>query len=300
MQTISDYISQVRLQQAINPLFPKQDNDLSDFYLPYTQAESIQYLINKPFNYLSTRYIKGFYYWEFVNSNNITDFVDLEFLYILVDPTIFQSIKTYLPYYSTWNEAKQLELVYPKLSYLLDANSVSYGSSYFVNVSSGFSHPFIPTLEFTGFVCLLKQTLLYEYQDITGYYAQKDYQYLSPLRPLNLDYPLGIPTDSQLTVDDCYLDEYDKYPSSGDSNWVGEYQGQYTNSTYNKHIKFYLYGNSTENFLLQQPPKTNYKGIALEALSLVGIEPIVKLPTLTQRESITISQQSTLLPLILS
>jgi hypothetical protein len=58
MQTISDYISQVRLQQAINPLFPKQDDNLSDFYLPYTQAESIQYLINKPFNYLSTNTLK--------------------------------------------------------------------------------------------------------------------------------------------------------------------------------------------------------------------------------------------------
>ena len=300
MQTISDYISQVRLQQAINPLFPKQDDNLSDFYLPYTQAESIQYLINKPFNYLSTRYLKGLYYWEFVNSNNITDFVDLEFLYISVDFTTFQSIKTYLPYYSSWNEVKELELVYPKLNYIIDANAASYGSSYFINVSSGFSHPFIPTLEFTGRICLLKQTLLYEYQDIKGYYAQKDYQYLSPLRPLDLNYPLGIPIESQLTVDKCYLDEYDKYPNSGDSNLVGEYQGQHTNSTYNKHIKFYLYANSTGQFLLQQPPKFDYKGIVLEALSLVGIEPIVKLPTLIDEQTFTISQTSTLLPLIIS
>lgn len=300
MQTISNYISQVRLQQAINPLFPKQDDNLSDFYLPYTQAESIQYLINKPFTYLSIRYLKGFYYWEFVNSNNITDFVDLEFLYIPVNFTTFQSIKTYLPYYSTWNEAKELELVYSKLSYVIDANAASYGSSYFVNVSSGFNHPFIPTLEFTGRICLLKQTLLYEYQDIIGYYAQKDYQYLSPLRPLDLSYPLGIPTESQLTVDECYLDEYDKYPLSGDSNWVGEYQGQYTNATYNKHIKFYLYANSTKQFLLQQTPKFNYKGVALEALSLMGIEPIANLPTLIDEQTFTISQQSTLLPLIIS
>ena len=80
---------------------------------------------------------------------------------------------------------------------------------------------------------------------------------------------------------------------------VGEYQGQHTNSTYNKHIKFYLYANSTGQFLLQQPPKFDYKGIVLEALSLVGIEPIVKLPTLIDEQTFTISQQSTLLPLII-
>jgi hypothetical protein len=290
MQTTIEYITQIRLQQAINPLFPKQDNSLSTFYLPYTKQKAFDFLENKPFNYLSCRFIKGYYYWEFVNSNNISNFVELEFLYILVSNSTFTKYKTKIPYYSTWDKAKQTKLIYPNISYLMNSNSVSWGSYYSIESTTN-THPFLSTLKFTGKVCLLNQTLLYEYQDSKGYYAQKDYLYLSPLRPLNLNYPLGTPTSEQLVVDECELDE--AYPTSGDSYFVGEYQGQYTNSLYNKHIKFYLYANSTSQFLLQQPPKLNYKWAAMTALSLVGVEPTLRLPTTISTQEFTINQTIT-------
>lgn len=291
MTNITDYIQSVRLQQAIQVLYPKQDQLLSDFYLPYTEEEAFHYLINLPFTYLSCRYLGNQYYWEFVNSNNITNFEDLQFVYYPVSAANFEFIKSKIPYYSTWNEAKEVKLVYPTINYLIEANSISWGSSYSVNISSGFTHPFLPTFEFTGRVCLLNQTLLYEYRDLKGYYSVKDFYYLSPLRPTDLSYPLGILTESQLTIDDCQLEN--SYPSSGDSYFVGEYQYQYTNSSYNPHIKFYLYANNTSQFLLQQPPKLDYKGAALSALSLIGVEPTLILPTTESNQQFTITQSST-------
>jgi len=291
MTNITNYISQVRLQQAIQVLYPKQDLILSDFYLPYTEEEAYQYLINLPFTYLSCKYLGNQYYWEFVNSNNITNFEDLQFVYISATQANFNRLKDKIPYYSSWNEAKEVELIYPTKNYLIEANSVSWGSSYLVNVSSGFTHSFLPTFEFTGRVCLLNQTLLYEYKDLKGYYSVKDFYYLSPLRPTDLNYPLGIPTENQLIVDECQLEN--SYPISGDSYFVGEYQYQYTDSSYNSHIKFYLYANSTSQFLLQQSPKLDYKGTALSVLSLVGIEPTLILPTTESNQSFTISQSST-------
>jgi hypothetical protein len=318
MTNITDYISQVRLQQAIQVLYPKQDSILSDFYLPYTEEEAYQYLINLPFTYLSCKYLGNQYYWEFINSNSIDNFEDLQFVYIpatqsnfnrlqtkilyyststlneaqgIITQTNFNKLQSKIPYYSKWNEAKEVELIYPTKNYLIEANSVSWGSSYSINVSSGFSHPFLPTFDFTGRVCLLNQTLLYEYKDLKGYYSVKDSYYLSPLRPTDLSYPLGIPTESQLTTDECQLEN--SYPTSGDSYFVGEYQYQYTNSSYNPHIKFYLYANSTSQFLLQQPPKLDYKGTVLSTLSLICIEPTLILPTTPIDQSFTITQSST-------
>jgi hypothetical protein len=291
ISSIVNYLTQVKLQQVNKVLFPKQDKNLFSFYLPYSQSEAINFLLTKPFEYLSTVLIKNTYFWEFVNSFNVSEFIDLEFLYIPVTTSLLNSLKAKLPNYSIWNESKNTKIIYPLISYLLENNSNDFVSFYTIDVSSGFTHPFLPTFEFTGRVCLLNQTLLYEYKDSKGYYSVKDFYYLSPLRPIDLNYPLGIPSESQLTTDECQLKDF--YPTSGDSYFVGEYQYQYTNSSYNPHIKFYLYANPTSQFLLQQPPKLDYKGAALSALSLVSIELTLILPTTPIDQSFTITQNST-------
>ena len=291
MPTITDYISLVRLQQAIQVNYPKQDNLLSTFLLPYTEQQAIQFVLNQPFDYLSCKLLNSQYYWEFVRSANITTFEELQFVYVLANNINFELLKAKVPYYATWNST--IQIVYPTTNYLIDANADSWGSNYSLNVSPGFTHPFIPTFELTGRVCLLKSILLYEYTDTKGYYGPQGLIYLSPLRPINLNYPLGLPTTAQLTLDECYIESQIKYPVKGDTNWVGRYQGQYTNSTYNKHIKFWLYANDTGNFLLDQPPAFDKQGIALNALELVGYKPTLTIPTLDSIHNITINQTST-------
>ena len=266
MTSITDYINQIKIQQAIEVLYPKQDLILNSFYLPYTEEEAYQYIINLPFSYLSYKYINNIFYWEFVNINNSNNFGNLQFVYIRESEFNFNRLKEKIPYYYSWGKNKEIKLIYPKKEYLIKANAVSWGTSYLINISSGFSHKFLPTLEFTGRICLINNNLLYEYRDIKGYYFIKDEYYLSPLRPNNLNYPLGIPKENQLVEDEC--GKKDLYSNSGDSYFVGEYRNKYTNVNYNPHIKFYLYGDKRREFLLQEPPKIDYKNVALSVLDI--------------------------------
>lgn len=291
MTNVSDYLSFIQLQQATQVRFPKLDNLLFDLPdLVYDNEQAINFILSRPFQFLSCRQIKNNYYWEFYNLSNDLELHRTEFIYVLVNLDNFNSLKSKLPYYATWN--KDLKLVYPTTNYLIDSNANSYGRHYTIRVTVGFTHPFLPTFNFTGNVCILSNSLLYEYKDTQGYYGPKGFEYLSFLRPINLNYPLGIPLENQLEIDFCYEEDL-KYPLKGDTFFAGSYQGKYTNKNYNKHITFWLYKNHNTTFLLDQPPTLNRKGIMLNALSLIGTSSILIIPTHQSIQTFNINQQST-------
>ena len=266
IQSLSDYISLVKAQQASNLDSPKIEPLFNSISPLYTESQAINSVLTEPYIYLSCKILGSTYYWEFLKNNNITDFTKFKFIYIRANLTNFNLLISKLPYYYSWSKYEGVYLTYPDKSLVIDTDSSSWGAYYSTTISDTFIHPFLPTFNFTGNICLLKDRLLYEYIDSKGWYGILNLSYLTPFRPINLTYPLGNPNGSQLIVDNCYNSNINKYSNRGDANFAGRYIGQYTTKDYNKHIKFWLYQNSSSTFLLEYPPSFDTEGLALSSI----------------------------------
>jgi hypothetical protein len=290
-QSIINYIELIRLQQSYNLDRPKLDSLINSFSPFYTESEAISEVLNLPYTLLSCKQFDSNYYWEFILNNNITEFKNFKFIYILANLTNFNLLKSKLPYFYSWDINKQVNLIYLNKPYYLDTDASSWGQSYFINLAKGFKHSFLPTWEFTGYIVLSNTQILYEYVDTLGWCTPKELKYLSPLRPSNLNFPLGYPNSNSLTLDDCYNQDLNLYPNTGDSYFAGKYIGQYTNSLYNKHIKFWLYQNSNATFLLEYPPAHNTESSGLSAIYQANNQAKIRLFT-ESTSSFTLTQTS--------
>lgn len=189
--------------------------------------------------------------WEFhIEGSSISN---NRYLYLPIRENYLEDIKHLLPSLPMWDvDSYSAWYQYPTDKYLLDTTSQEWPTHYNV-LSNDLKHPFIPDFLFTGRVILqgYEGNLLYEYTDIKGVYGLKDEIYLSNLKPLHLDFPIGIPRRDELLLDECLEHSIGYYPSKGNLiTDIGRFTGYRTNNKYHPHRTFYLYERSNGTVFL--------------------------------------------------
>lgn len=198
----------------------------------------------------------------------------IEYKYIEVG----KNIDSLLPTLFTWglNESgiPTVNTKKPNEVYLFPTNALDWEVIWALGVMD-MSHPFLPNFLFTGLIVCVGsyQHIMYEYTDIGGMYGIQHELYISPLKPIELDYPLGFPRNGALEKDKCNQDLIGSYPIEGvlDTD-LGTYTGLVTNSTYHPLHKFYVYMRSDLSiFLSSKPPNQTTKDFVLSKREELGL-----------------------------
>lgn len=198
-------------------------------------------------------------------------------------------ISNYLTPLITWgveNETQRILNMYPLEMYLFPSNVLDWDVVWTLGVTNT-THPFLPNFLFTGLVICVGpyKNIMYEYTDMEGLYGNKYAVYISPLKPVELDYPLGFPREGMLEKDICYKNLIGEYPKEGfiDKD-LGTYTGLVTTPEYHSIYKFYMYMRSNYSlFLSSRPPYRGMKDYVLgkrEELGLVRDPFIISVPIL--------------------
>lgn len=211
-------------------------------------------------------------HWEFVNKQGLSDPASIgtwKFLYVPVSKRLAVALSSKLPRTLTWDSTIPTSyLAYPDYLYLIpvSANEWPFTSSL---ISDGLSSPSTGSMVFTGqVVSQADGSILYEYSDTDQAYGALYSLYMSPARPLGLDFPLGLPKSGDLVYDSCLVDLIGYYPSKGYLPYVGAFTGYVTTSEYSPYTTYYLYERADgSTFLLEYPPHSyarDYISIAIE------------------------------------
>lgn len=201
---------------------------------------------------------------------------------------------SYTPLLKTWtHNGNVFSLVnsYPNEMYLFPSSALDWEVIWTMGINN-MSHPFFPNFLFTGLVVCVGQyrNIMYEYTDMEGLYGNRYNVYLSSLRPIELDYPLGFPREGMLERDICYKNLIGEYPYEGilDRD-LGGYTGIITTSLYHPIHKFYLYMRSDYSlFLSSRYPERGAKQFVLgkrDELNLVRDPfelPVITVPSLVE------------------
>lgn len=204
------------------------------------------------------------------------------------------SVNNLIPRLQTWNYVNNIFSfvnTYPREMYLFPSSALDWEVIWTLGVNN-MSHSFLPYFVFTGLVVCVGQHkhIMYEYTDIEGLYGSRDDVYLSSLKPLELDYPLGFPREGMLERDICYTPLVGEYPYEGEINRdLGGYTGLVTTALYHPIHKFYLYIRSDYSlFLSSRHPQPGAKQFVLNKrteLNLVRdpfVLPVITVPPLVE------------------
>ena len=139
---------------------------------------------------------------------------------------------------------------YPTAEDLIIRSTDSYPVVY--NASARGSNILLPGFQYTGVVVQNINSTLYKYIDVVGDYSEPGSTYLSPLRPVGLDNPLGDINFNYLIEN---IAEIGSYPKRLERGWIGEYTGYMVIDILGK--KWHQYRDNNRYFLLDSPPDPN-------------------------------------------
>ena len=204
------------------------------------------------------------------------------------------SVNNLIPRLQTWNYVNNtftLVNTYPSEMYLFPSSALDWETIWTMGVNN-MSHPFFPNFVFTGLVVCVGQyrNIMYEYTDIEGLYGSRNDVYLSSLKPLDLDCPLGFPREGMLERDICYTSLVGEYPYEGEINRdLGGYTGLVTTALYHPIHKFYLYIRSDYSlFLSSRHPQPGAKQFVLNKRTELNLDrdpfvlPVITVPPLVE------------------
>ncbi len=210
-------------------------------------------------------------HWEFMKGMGAS-MEDREYLYLPVG-TYTKSVMDLIPSIPYWDSATHACSGYllPDRNYLLPSSHMDYGEWYNISPIGMGTAPFLPGLVSTGVTTILGDgEVLYEYQDVEGWYSIPGTLYMSPLRPSNHQYPLGRPKPQDLVLDTCLL--VGGYPSKSTSPWVGYSTGYRTTPSYHPSRTYYLYEDlDGGTFLHDAEPSPNTWPLIEDLLGTGGI-----------------------------
>jgi hypothetical protein len=275
----SSYVFLVNQQNETQPSFKKWEPALQPLPDPLTDQNRIN-VLNSNFRYVGIKKSQSTdrNYYEFVDTSNREEsyYKDFKFLYFEVNSENESYLISKLPYQYQWNTSTlQITKEVPKKIYLIERTADSFNSFYSFLVSDS-THPFLPSLYFSGRVVVLNNgVLLYEYFDNEGLWGIKDALYMSPLKP-NIDFPLGELKSGMLEKQDCWLSSVGQFPSIGSLKSLGRFTGYSTTDLYNSKQKFYLYKRKDQStFLSKNPPHPEAEALAEHILLMEKNEPIL-------------------------
>jgi hypothetical protein len=192
-----------------------------------------------------TAYARTGLHWEFMKGYSTTTdgagpMASRQYLYLPID-SYTTSVMELVPTIPYWSEAgPTIGHLVPDRLYLLPSNHMDYGEWYNVGPIGMGTSPFLPGFVSTGVSTIIGDgEVLYEYQDIEGWYSIPGTLYMSPLRPDAHQYPLGRPKAGDLVLDSCVA--MGQYPSKATTPWVGVSTGYRTTSQYHPSRTYYLY-----------------------------------------------------------
>ncbi len=264
-----DYIAQLQQQRSNNPLFLKLFN-----LLPLTQEVpklDITYVIDKVIkeNYEYTGNIKsketlykGYTsnYYEFVLIKPRTTIERWKYLYVPITDEFTSLIKPKLPNINYWEVlsiGEKVETIYPNDIYLIEKDLIKLESK-LETFKNEYTHKLLPYMIFTGFFSRFTSgEVVYEYKDSKGYYGPLNHLYLSKLKPLELEYPVGSIFDEDIEQLECMQQDIGNYPSYGyytDNLVVGKFSGFTTTKKYDNKRIYYLYNYDAGSFLSKAKP----------------------------------------------
>lgn len=180
--------------------------------------------------------------WEFMKEGRDDKRENRKYLYIELNISLLDYVK--VPTICHWNINKvDIYRVFPNKEYLLGLES-NHWKSWYSLIVEDMTHPFLNGFIFTGRVIEQGEEgiLGYEYRDNKGFYGIRNAIYISPLKPIQLDFPLGIPDKGQVDILKCNERLIDLYPSAGYIPYdIGKFTGYTTNSKYHSSKVFYIY-----------------------------------------------------------
>lgn len=262
----SSYFNELSIQQTSK--FPKltPNFNLSNI-IKRSVSSIIDRVINESYDYVgvinSSNYNNYFikdtnirqnsnqkYFYEFINTGSRSSFSlkDWKYLYL----PITQEIANKVPQVPKQNKLYlvkdiiKIDREYPVKVYLLDANKFNTINSFTTSVKDFVgTHSYLPYMVSRGNTIILPTNqVLYEYIDSKGYYGIPFNKYYSSLRPSDLQYPTGTPSDEQIYTND-YLQTLVGSTSSSVIYKTVPYNlyftGYATNLSYSNNITYYLY-----------------------------------------------------------
>jgi len=142
------------------------------------------------------------------------------------------------------------ENLYPENLPLI-RRSIEALTNYHILLCPDMPHPYYKDMLFTGRVSeVANGSNIYEYTDITGAFGIRDDVYTCNLRPTMLTMPLGLPSAPLVEDANLELTATPHKPSGGImGDWVGVYEGWYTDPTYS-YRPYYLYSDTTGKMFL--------------------------------------------------
>lgn len=178
-------------------------------------------------------------HWEFVKGVDAL-MEDRQYLYLPVSRYIPQVMEL-IPSIGYWvGEGPAQGYLTPDRQYLLPSNHMEYGEWYNIGPIDMGTSPFLPGMQSTGVTTLIGDGgVLYEYQDVEGWYSIPGTLYMSPLRPTSHQYPLGRPKPGDLVLDACV--PLGAIPDKATAPWVGYSSGYRTTPNYHPTRTYYLY-----------------------------------------------------------
>lgn len=274
-----DYVASIRQQRLSSPNRIK----LSSLIPPtqsfsYTETESSFISAVNTGGYIYTGNVKvlsSIYPWMRPD----LELMALEFStidrnrYIYLPETLIGTAAAGLvPMSASYNPASAYVVDYPSRIYLSPSSAEDFADNYGIDIGSEYSHNFLPGFLFTGKIVRLPSgKLLYEYIDNLGSYGPQYEIYLSTLRPINWDAPLG--PYSELQLSNSLSSLVGSYPNSGTRELLGKYTGRKTNFTYHPSITYYEYERENGSlFLSEASPSISAGETSKNFLVLAGIE----------------------------
>lgn len=254
----SDYVLKVKEQQQKYPNYPKIEPNLSEGpQLPVVSSDSaINKIINENYTYTGTKRIRKFNVYEFAQPvGNASDISYYRFLYVFIDKNSTEILgeNEKLPKLLRWGE--EYPSAYPDNLYLVSAGINSWPDFYTTNSVDTY-HPFLPGFYSTNRVSIQTNgKIIYEYFDSLGLYGALSNMYVSTLRPVNFDFPIGHPRMWELAIDNCLSHLIGSYPIRSNEFYLGRFTGFTSTPLHTGYAKFYLYERKDgTTFLSEEAP----------------------------------------------
>lgn len=231
-------------------------------------------------------------YYEFVypTPNEILD--KWKYLYLPVYPLIEKKVAHKLPFIVEFDTPNLIySKLYPRTRDLTLTTADEQGA-YYTTDQRGV-HPYHPNMSFTGRISPQSNSiLLYEYSDNSGYYGRQEDLYLSPHRPLDLNYPIDL-TES-FSPSSCMV--LGDYPATGTIPLYGASLNLKTNPGYDPLNTYYVYRKVNGDLVLIESGATHpySKDFISLAEQITGLTiPMISLPSSPSNQRFIFRQQST-------